>query len=143
MWALPFGVIIISFIMFYSLVINNEFVYARYYCIVFPFLSFLFIEIVMKCVSNKIIPAGIVSAVSLLLIIWFSLIGSRIYTTTETTEDKIIEWVNNNTSPNTKIERGRIGKIAFYTDRYIVDPMGIIDPEIINYHKTHSIADYY
>lgn len=138
----------LSYILFYSLTISNEFVFSRYFSMLFPafFLALLF--------SLRIMPTGKkfnISAKAYYLIPIYFLIVSflhstfykAIYRDSELTENKIIAWVNDNTTSEDHVYRDRIGKIAFLTNRYIVDPVGIINKDISKYKLNNEVAIYY
>jgi hypothetical protein len=42
-----------------------------------------------------------------------------------------------------RIVHGRIGKIGFMTDRRIIDPQGIINPDFLPYVKSNTMPEYY
>jgi len=143
-----FSLLIIAiYILFYSLTINHEFVYARYYSIVFPFISYLFINLITKI--NFLKQRSLIAILSLIIVVQFSFSvfysvnAKKLYIASEHVEDEVIEWINDNTYKDQKIVRARIGKIGFKTDRIIVDPIGLINPEIINYYKKENISEYY
>jgi len=138
--------LIITPIIFYSIVLSREFVYARYYSMIFPFISlFLFLLLYEMKLYNTKFNFSIIFSFFYLIII--SLIMSPItknsYLDGENVENKIVKWVKKNTYREDVIVRGRIGKIGFLSGRKILDPMGIISPDIFNYYNKNEIATFY
>lgn len=143
-----FSVIIITaLIIFYSLSINNELVYSRYYCITFPFIFYLFFNLFTTAnyrtylIKNIFIVFMMLSLLS--LSIFYMANAKEHFLIQEDVEDNVITWMNANTQPNQKVVRGRIGKIGFYTELHIIDPMGLIEPEIIEYNNKQRSKDYF
>lgn len=136
--------IIIFYVLFYSITMSNEYVYARYYSIVFPLINLIAIKTLcdLRLAIAPIIRTVVLFSILLLSII-YSKTGRAIYTEQESTENKIINWINTNTRANESIVRGRIGKIGYMTNRRIIDPVGLINPEISRYYKTNSVEDFY
>ncbi len=136
---------IFSLILFYSLTISNEQVFARYYCIVFPFLFYILFVLIEQFDTRqelKFYIKTIVLISFLFLSIFFSYLNS-LSIQIEYTEDKIVDWIKNNTLKSDLIVRGRIGKIGFLTERKILDPVGLINPEISYYYKNKKISNFY
>ncbi|MDP3148718.1 MAG: hypothetical protein Q8N83_06260 [Ignavibacteria bacterium] len=140
-------VLIASYLLFYSLTISNEFIFSRYYCIVFPpiFLGlFLFLDLQQNTKMQKIR-----SIMYYLIPVYFLFISSfhagiyrQIYFESEKAEDQIIKWTIKNTKTDDRIYRDRIGKIGFLTQRYIVDPVGLINPGISKYRLKGDIVSF-
>jgi hypothetical protein len=127
---------------FYCIFIKKEYIYARYFAIFIPFGLFYFASIIDSVKHTK--------TVLIIVFLWF--LGSNVFQSymiektflpSESTEDEIINWVNNETLPDDKITYGRIGKLAFFTERNIIDPQGIINPEILEYDKIGNLLEYY
>ena len=138
--------IIFSYCLFYSLSLSNELVYARYFCIIFPILNFNFISAAKKINFKRKFTFILVSTLLVLLFlqsIIFSSINNRYFYNGEHLETEIINWVNSNTNPHSLIVRGRIGEIAYQTNRRILDPVGLINPEITQYYLNKRIVDFY
>ncbi len=140
-----FLLIPVIFVLFYALVINREFVYARYYCIVFPFMLYCFYSMVIAIDSQKAqyILIIILSLQFLATAKYSSELSRKSFESAERVEDQIIEWVIANTSMSDKIVRGRIGKIAFQTDRTIIDPQGIVNPDILPFIRSNEVPKYF
>ena len=139
-------ILFFTFIILYSLVLNNELVYARYYTMLFPFLMLLVVLLISKCITsykNKIIIISVILLSFISLTGLYSNINRKLYLSNESLENKVVRWVNLNTSNNSKIVRSRIGKIGFLTDRIIIDPVGLINPEVIKYNLKDSTAEYF
>ena len=107
----------------------------------------MFFFYVKSSVSFKILKYG--KIILLIFPIYFLIISAahssvyrKIYTDSERTEDRIIQWVKNETTPNDRIYRDRIGKIGFYSMRYIVDPVGLINKDISKYRLAQNICDF-
>ena len=136
---------IMGLIIFYSLTLNREIVYARYYCMVFPFIYFLLSIILINFNTKSRLVYYYLSFVILystgVNVIFSNLTKSIIQN--EIVEDKIAVWIKENSEPSDLIVRGRIGKIGFLSERKIIDPMGIINPEIIEYNKVGKSFEYY
>jgi hypothetical protein len=79
---------------------------------------------------------------SIAITVIFSNLTKSIYQD-EILEDKIVIWIKENSKPSDLIVRGKIGKIGFLSERKIIDPMGIINPEIIEYNKYNRSYEYY
>ena len=137
---------VIVLIIFYSLTLNKEFVYARYYCMVFPFIYWTLL-ILLKETQNRLkyiyYYLGFIILSSVVIAVVFAGLTKKTYSDVELMEDKIVLWVQENTYPQDVIVRGRIGKIGFLSERKILDPMGIINPEIIKFNKINNSMGYY
>jgi len=138
--------LIITPILFYSIGLSREFVYARYYSMIFPFISlFLLLLLYEIKLYNSKLNFSIIFSLFYLIII--SLIMSPItkdsYLDGENVENKIVKWVEKNTDREDIIVRGRIGKIGFLSGRKILDPMGIINPDLFMYHNENELAAFY
>jgi len=137
---------IIILIIFYSLTLNREFVYARYYCVVFPFIYWTFL-ILLKEVQSRLkyihYYLSLIILSSIVITTVFAELTKKTYCQIELMEDKIALWVKENTDPSDVIVRGRIGKIGFLSERKILDPVGIINPEIIKFNKSNNSMGYY
>jgi hypothetical protein len=143
-FSLIAGILLI--IIFYSLVFNREQVFARYFCIISPFINYIIVLFVIFNYKQKKLKSVLLAV--LLLIFALDSINSLVtrqitFAPSEKTEDEIISWVNNNTLMSDVIVRPRIGKIGYITGRKILDPVGLINPEIINYYKSNSISFFY
>ncbi len=55
---------------------------------------------------------------------------------------KVAEWLKENTKESDVIATHDIGALAFYSNRKIVDMVGLINPEIIEYLKDKNSTDY-
>ncbi len=136
---------IFSLILFYSLTISNEQVFARYYCIAFPFLFYIIFVLIEQFDTKQELNFYIKTIVLisfLFLSIFFSYLNS-LSIQSDYTEDKIVDWVKKNTLKSDLIVRGRIGKIGFLSERKILDPVGLINPEISYYYKNKKISNFY
>ena len=134
--------ICILMFVFYCIFIKKEFIYSRYFAIFIPFGLLYFAAIIDSFKHAK--------TVLTIVALWFfcsnvfqSYMIEKTFIPSEKTEDEIINWVNKETLPVDKIAYGRIGKLAFYTDRKIIDPQGIINPDIIKYDKRGILFEYY
>lgn len=139
--------IIGAVVLFYTITISNELVYSRYLSIIFPFLFFIFFEFLQRTDftglrSKKILIVTVILS-HILLAGFYRLQASDFFLAHKKVENKIIEWVNGNTCLENKIIRGRIGEIGFYTDRHIIDPMGLINGDIIPYNVNNNQSKYY
>jgi len=136
---------IICLTTFYSLSLNREIVYARYYCMVFPFIYLVLLNILAEAQIEpkyKIYYLSSVILYSIIISLVFSNLTKENYED-EKIEDDIVLWVKANTNPTDIIVRSRIGKIGFLSKRKILDPMGIINPQIIDYNKKENSAEYF
>jgi hypothetical protein len=140
------GVIIVTFILFYALTLSNELVYSRYFCIIFPFLNFALL-IALKDLSEFNNHSFQIAVVSLIVLLASSFVlaslKKSIYLEDEKVETEISDWVKRNTLPNAHIIRGRIGKIAFLTDKKIIDPVGLINTDISKYKRADKLPQFY
>jgi len=129
---------------FYSLTINADIIYARYFCLFLPFGFYLALSILRE-ESFKLTRYFFALPVSSLVILVFLLssLHKASFISSEEAEDRLVAWVNINTAPDAKIVRQRIGKIAYKTDRTIVDPVGFVNPEIIPYTVAGNLTQYY
>jgi hypothetical protein len=127
------GLIVIP-IVFYSVTLNREIIYSRYFTIFSPFIIFYSLY-GLKILYVRRRYKFILTGISLLLLasVMTGILKKNLYLENEQVEDKIVEWVIINTNKNDKIIRSRIGKIGFKTDREIIDPIGLVNPEIINF----------
>jgi len=133
--------IVILLVIFYSFSLNREIVYARYYCMVFPFINFIFLSFLLKTERKSYY---IITIITLLAISTAqSIISQRTFVENENSEFIPINWINKNANPDDVIVRGRIGKIGYLTDRKILDPVGLINPEIIAYYRNNNISQFY
>ncbi|MHB8336401.1 MAG: hypothetical protein ACYC6P_11405 [Ignavibacteriaceae bacterium] len=138
--------VIIVYIFFYSIFISNEFVYARYFCIIFPLLNFNLFTVSRKINFTQrpnVRWAFLFLSIILIQSLIISSINNRLFKFEENSEKEIIKWVNANTPFNSVIVRGRIGEIGFLTKRKILDPVGLINPEITKYYLSKRINDFY
>ncbi|MCR4416616.1 MAG: tetratricopeptide repeat protein [Ignavibacteria bacterium] len=55
---------------------------------------------------------------------------------------KIAEWLKQNTKPNEITATHDIGAIAFYSDRKIIDMVGLVNPEVIEHLNDKNLSDY-
>lgn len=55
---------------------------------------------------------------------------------------KIAEWIKQNTRPDEIIATHDIGAIAFYSDRKIVDMVGLVNPEVISHLNDKNLTDF-
>lgn len=133
------------FMLFYALVINREFVYARYYCLVIPFFLYGLFLIIKSIESNKTqyLLIALVSLQFFATTVFISNRSKSIFIPNERAEDQIIEWVLANTKLKDKIVTGRIGKMAYQTDRTIVDPQGIVNTAILPFVKRNETEKYF
>lgn len=134
------------FALFYMLFVNREYVYARYYCIAFPFLLLGAITILhsFNGVGKWMLFLSAVVVVQFMATnVYASNLTRDTFVMGERVEDEIINWVVQNTAIDSRIVRGRIGKIGFMTDRKIIDPQGIINPAIIPFVKAKTSPDYF
>lgn len=139
-------IILFAYILLYSFIINNELVYARYYAITFPFLMMTTVFLINNNIVNKksiLIILVIIITTFAGLSYFYSNINRSLFLSNENMENKIVEWVKKNTSVNSIIVRSRIGKIGYLTDRNICDPVGLINPDIINYYMSGDVIKYY
>jgi len=131
----------ILLVIFYSFSLNREIVYARYYCMVFPFINFIFLSFLLKTGQKGYY---IIALLALLTISTAqSILTKRTFVENENLEFIAINWINRNADPDDIIVRGRIGKIGYLTNRKILDPVGLINPEIIAYYKNNDISNFY
>lgn len=138
--------IFIIYFLFYSVFLSNELVYARYFCIIFPVLNFNFVVALQKINFEKILNVVLsffLMSIFLMQSLVYSSLNNKFFKQGETLEDRIVRWVNSNTSPNSVIVRGRIGKIGYLTGRKILDPVGLINPEITKYYLKGDVANFY
>jgi len=133
--------IVILLVTFYSFSLNRELVYARYYCIVFPFINFIFLSFLLKTERKSYYILTIITLFAISTV--QSIMTQRSFVENENSELIAINWINKIANPNDVIVRGRIGKIGYLTDRKILDPVGLINPEIIAYYRNNIISQYY
>jgi len=138
-------IMLCSFILFYSVTISNEFVFSRYYVMCIPPLFYVLVLSVQNDQGSTFIYKSLLFILPLTFLL-ASLLHSQVYASiyheSETTEDKIIFWIQKNTKKNERIYRDRIGKIAYATDRYIVDPVGLINREISDYRRKGELCNF-
>lgn len=133
--------IVVLLTIFYSFALNREIVYARYYCMVFPFINYIFFNFLFKTERQSYY---IITIITLLAISTTqSILSQRTFVENENSEFIPINWINKNANPDDVIVRGRIGKIGYLTGRKILDPVGLINPEIIAYYRNNNISQYY
>jgi len=138
--------VIAVYVFFYSIVLSNELIYARYLCIIFPVfitLSILFIDFSIPTVRKSAICFSIVILIFLGTAFTISRLDKKLADSGHTTENEIIGWVNKNTNKDNYISRIRIGEIGFKTQRRIFDPVGLINRDIAGYYQSGKIIDYY
>jgi hypothetical protein len=138
------SVSLLVFTIFYSLTLSKDFIYSRYYCLIYPFLYF-YLLLLIKSVDNsklKLIMLGICLVYAITITVTISPLTQKSFEQ-EFIEDEIINWVLNSTDQNDIVLRSRIGKIGFKTNRKILDPIGIINPEISYYYKNHIIEAFF
>lgn len=132
---------IILLAIFYSFILSREIVYARYYCMVFPFINFIFLSFLLKTERKDYY---IITIITLLAISTAqSIISQRTFVENENSEFIAVNWINKNANPDDIIVRGRIGKIGYLTDRKILDPVGLINPGIIPYYRNNDVSKFY
>lgn len=131
-------------LVFYFVSLNAEKVYARYFCAFIPFLLYVFFKVTEEAETFPAIKILIPGILLLASQVWFySMLHQRSYIPDEKAEDRMIEWIKKNTSDDARIVRVRIGKIGYLSDRLIVDPVGLVNPEIIPYNVNGNQIDYY
>lgn len=129
---------------FYFFAINAEIIYARYFCLFIPFGLYIVFTMINQASLRFGYP--VLTAVVLLLAglsLLFSSLHRSSYLSIEAAEDTLIEWVKKEIPANAKIVRTRIGKIGYLTDNAIVDPVGLINKDIIPFNVNGTQADYY
>jgi len=140
-----FLTIILIMIIFYSITLSAEFVYARYFCLVFPFLDFIVVFYAEKLLSYSTFYKWSVFALlclNLLLNSYWGIEKRKIFTAYSEYEDKVIDWVNTHTKSSDMIIFVTIGKSAYMTGRPIFDPMGIVDRKVFENIKQGTISNY-
>lgn len=55
---------------------------------------------------------------------------------------RIAEWIKQNTKENEVIATHDIGAIAFYSNRKIIDMVGLVNPEVIEHLNDKNLSDY-
>ena len=138
--------VMVIYILFYSAVFNNDNIYARYLCLVFPFfmISFLsFAEFTLPDVRKFNYTLASVFVILLLIGFTFSRMDKVMVDNYRRVEKEVIVWINDNTSKSSYITRGRIGEIGYKTQRRIFDPVGLINRDIAGYYQSGKILDYY
>jgi hypothetical protein len=131
-------------LVFYFFSINAEIIYARYFCLFIPFGLYILFTVLNQA-SFRLL-SHVSAAVALLLAVlsfFFSSLHKSSYLSIEAAEDKLIEWVRQEIPANAKIVRTRIGKIGYLTENVIVDPVGLINKDIIPFNVNGTQADYY
>jgi len=134
------------YILFYSVIFNNDIIYARYLCVIFPFFIMSFISFAEFSLPDvRKLNIALASVFMILLITGFTIsrMDKVMVGNYSRTEKEIINWVNNNTSKDSYITRARIGEIGFKTQRRIFDLMGLINRDIAGYYNSNKITDYY
>ena len=131
--------------LFYIISINNEIIYARYFMTVFPFLMYIFCLVLLSLGNgrrfNYVISLTLTNFIVILLTT--NLFGANVYKHNEDVETQICNWINVNTSGSDKVVRERIGKVGFYCDRVVIDPIGIINKDIVEFQKNNEVEKYY
>jgi len=135
------NVIAVTFLLFYSTffiyfnVPNYHWYYAPYYIFAFFYsgigLSWLFENIKEhKNATFKYIWLSVISVLSIWLVY-----GSVISSTTQITGERasrvyreIGEWLNTNTPSDAKVAMAEIGAVGWYSNRYIIDILGLVNP---------------
>lgn len=131
-------------LVFYFFSINAEIIYARYFCLFIPFGLYIIFTALKQASFRMVSPvAAIVVLLLAGLSFFFSSLHKSSYLSIEAAEDKLIEWVRQEIPANAKIVRTRIGKIGYLTENTIVDPVGLINKDIIPFNVNGSLADYY
>lgn len=136
---------IIVLILFYTVTLSNEFVYARYYCLVFPFFLYLIAESFSLLWSRSRFARGMLLAAVVAHIaagMYFAAQKKEVYEDNKRAFDASVMWIKKYTSPEDAVLTGAIGRVAFETDRKIVDPLGIVNAEIIPYNRQGRTIDY-
>jgi len=53
-----------------------------------------------------------------------------------------VDWINRYTAPGTRVAAKDFGRLAYFTDRPIVDLVGIVDPEVISFIRAGALVEY-
>ena len=142
------------FLYWYKLPYAHRF--GRYLMPVFPFYILLFVygtreffNWFSKYLSDKNLINGLNILFLTAAIIFF---GSAYYKNKETYQDQCrhiyirqvvtAKWLNNNTPESAIIATHDVGAIAFYSDRKIIDIVGLINPQFIPKLNTKEFASF-
>ena len=141
-----FFLIVVSYVLFYSLVISNETVYARYLCLPAPIIIILFILFIKDIsVPPSSLKIKYFLAAFLLIItsVFYSRFDKQLLENAKAIQSNIILWVIENTPQNSFISYGAIGELGYKTQRRIFDPQGLLNRGISSYNVSGRIVDYY
>jgi hypothetical protein len=141
-----FFMIVVSYVLFYSLVISNETIYARYLFIpahVIILFFILFINNISIPLSSLKIKYYLAAFLMIITSIFYSRLDKQLVENTKVIQNKVISWVMENTPQNSYISFGIIGEVGYKTQRRIFDPQGLLNRDISHYNISGRIADYY
>jgi hypothetical protein len=138
--------IVVSYVLFYSLVISNETIYARYLFIpasVIILFFILFIKDVSVPLSSHKLKYFLAAFLLIITSIFYSRLDKQLVENTKVIQSSIIRWVIENTPQDSYISYGVIGKLGYETQRKIFDPQGLINRDISRYFASGRIEEYY
>jgi hypothetical protein len=138
--------VIFGLVIFYALTMSNEYVYARYYCLVFPFVLFILTELFSSAWPARPWTRTVLIVLFVLHFFsntWLAAEKKEVFENSKKDFDTLVAWTKKFTRPDDAIITGAIGRIAFETDREIVDPLGLVNPEIVEFNQRGAAPDYY
>jgi hypothetical protein len=138
--------VVILYILFYSLFISAENIYARYLAITSPVITLLFILFNLYDSFNlqKTKTRFFIAAFLLLVSsVFYSRFDKQLVDNANMIQDSVVTWAQNNTPQNSYISYATIGKLGYFTDRKVFDPQGLINRDISKYYLAGNIEDYY
>jgi hypothetical protein len=141
-----FFLIVVSYVLFYSLVISNETVYARYLCIPAPVIILFFIfyiKYISIPLSSSKIKYFLAAFLLIITSVFYSRFDKQLLENAKAIQSNIILWVIENTPQNSFISYGAIGELGYKTQRRIFDPQGLLNRGISSYNVSGRIVDYY
>lgn len=138
--------IVVSYVLFYSLVISNETIYARYLFIpatVIILFFILFIKEISVPPSSPKIKYFLAAFLLIITSVFYSRLDKHLLENSKATQSSIIQWVIENTPQNSYISYGVIGELGYKTQRRIFDTQGLINRDISSYYTSGRIAEYF
>ncbi|HTP80918.1 MAG TPA: hypothetical protein VMM57_11025, partial [Bacteroidota bacterium] len=143
MFAIP-GALVLS----YCALVNNELVYARYMFLFIPLLLYETFTLFTSPIPvfsqrmRRILLAAI--AVEFVAIDIATALATRLsYLPAEEAKSENIRWIREHTDPRAIVVTGVLGRYGYETDRKLICPIGLLNPDIIGYIKTTRTLDYY
>lgn len=122
--------------------------FAPFYAVYLP-LAALGIAAAWEWIRKKCVPARLqkaVQAATAAVLVAATAVGIRLesrmlvqllgeYQKTENFLTQIAFWVRDRSSPGDKIYYSDIGKVGYFTGRYILDPVGIVSPVVTKHYR--------